>query len=190
MITAGVDEAGCGPLAGPVYAAAVILAPTRPIAGLGDSKTLTAPRRAALYDEILAHAVAWGVGIASVAEIDELNILRARLLAMQRAIAALSRRPGQILVDGKFCPEFAGRAVAIVKGDVWVPAISAASIVAKVLRDRAMLELDAELPQYGFAEHKGYGTAGHLAALDRHGPSSAHRRSFRPVRERLAAVLS
>lgn len=184
MITAGVDEAGCGPLAGPVYAAAVILGAGGLIPGLNDSKLLSAARRESLYEVIVANAEI-GVGIASVREIDALNILRARLLAMSRAIAALPSAPAQILVDGKYCPDFSGRAVAIVKGDRWVPAISAASIVAKVLRDRAMRELDIEYPQYGFAEHKGYGTAAHLAALDRHGPSGAHRRSFRPVRDRL-----
>ena len=180
---AGVDEAGRGPLAGPVVAAAVVLSPTRTILGLADSKRLTAPRRARLHTEILATALAYGVGIASVEEIDALNILQATLLAMQRAVWALSPPPEEVLVDGLHTPALACRARAIVRGDSSEPAIMAASILAKVTRDALMDELDARHPEFGFGRHRGYGTAAHLVALRVHGPCPAHRRSFRPVRE-------
>ena len=176
-LLAGVDEAGRGPLAGPVVAAAVILDPRQPIAGLADSKKLTARRRERLYDEICAKALCCSIALASVAEIDRLNILQATLLAMQRAVAGL--------VDGNRLPTLGVLAEAIVDGDATVPAISAASILAKVQRDRWCAEVDAQWPQYGFAAHKGYGTAAHLAALRAHGACEHHRRSFAPV----AAVL-
>jgi len=181
----GVDEAGRGPLAGPVYAAAVILNPARPIAGLADSKKLSEKRRTALALEIREHAVAWAIDEASVEEIDSLNILRASLLAMKRAVQALAVRPREVWVDGLHCPDTGLPSRAIVQGDSTVAAISAASILAKTARDEAMLRLHAQYPQYGFDEHKGYGTAAHLAALKAHGASSVHRRSFRPVRELL-----
>ena len=185
-LIAGVDEAGRGPLAGPVVAAAVILDPARPIAGLADSKTLSPLRREQLAMEIRAKARAWALGRAEVVEIDRLNILQASLLAMQRAVAALSIVPEQALVDGNRCPPLACPCRAIVKGDATVPAISAASILAKVARDAEMGELHERYPQYGFAQHKGYPTAAHRDALRRFGPCPEHRRSFAPV----AAVLS
>jgi ribonuclease HII len=181
MLIAGVDEAGRGPLAGPVVAAAVILDPQRPITGLRDSKLLSAPARDRLAAEIRTHALAWAVAQSDVAEIDTLNILQATLLAMRRAVDALSIVPDEALIDGNHCPKLAIRARAIVKGDRTVPAISAASILAKTARDALLVELDARYPGYGFAQHKGYGTAVHLAALERHGPCAAHRRSFAPV---------
>ena len=184
-LLAGVDEAGRGPLAGPVVAAAVILDPRQPIAGLADSKKLTARRRERLYDEICAKALCCSVAQASVAEIDRLNILQATLLAMQRAVAGLRLPPAKVLVDGNRLPTLGVLAEAIVDGDATVPAISAASILAKVHRDRWCAEVDAQWPQYGFAAHKGYGTAAHLAALRAHGACEHHRRSFAPV----AAVL-
>ncbi|QNM98266.1 ribonuclease HII [Chitinimonas koreensis] len=184
----GVDEAGRGPLAGSVFAAAVILDPARPIAGLADSKTLTAARREALALEIRAHALAWSVARASVAEIDTLNILKATMLAMRRAVEGLAQAPAEALIDGnRVPPGLACRARAIVKGDALEPAISAASILAKVGRDAELVELDLLHPGYGFAVHKGYPTPAHLAALDRLGPCAEHRTSFAPVRERLAA---
>lgn len=179
---AGVDEAGRGPLAGPVAAAAVILDPARPILGLKDSKQLSAAQREMLADEVKAHALAWAVAWADHHEIDELNILQASLLAMSRAVAALSLAPVLVLVDGNRCPALPYPVSAILKGDSKVPAISAASILAKVERDAAMLRLDAQYPGYGFAEHKGYPTAAHLAALERQGVSAVHRRSYAPVR--------
>lgn len=185
-LIAGVDEVGRGPLAGPVVAAAVILDPARPIAGLADSKTLSPLRREQLATEIRAKARAWALGRAEVAEIDRLNILQASLLAMQRAIAALSIVPEQALVDGNRCPPLACPCRAIVKGDATVPAISAASILAKVARDAEMGELHERYPRYGFAQHKGYPTAAHRDALRRFGPCPEHRRSFAPV----AAALS
>lgn len=185
-LIAGVDEVGRGPLAGPVVAAAVILDPARPIAGLADSKTLSPLRREQLATEIRAKALAWALGRAEVAEIDRLNILQASLLAMQRAIAALSIVPEQALVDGNRCPLLACPCRAIVKGDATVPAISAASILAKVARDAEMGELHERYPRYGFAQHKGYPTAAHRDALRRFGPCPEHRRSFAPV----AAALS
>ncbi len=180
-LIAGVDEAGRGPLAGPVVAAAVILDPARPIKGLADSKALTEKQRRRLFDEIRVHALAWSVARATVTEIDQINILQASLLAMQRAVARLSIAPQYALVDGNICPSFACDARAIIKGDQTEPAISAASIVAKVLRDRLMLLLDKKYPHYGFARHKGYGTAQHVQALRLHGASRVHRRSFAPV---------
>jgi ribonuclease HII len=182
LLIAGVDEAGRGPLAGPVIAAAVILDPNRPIAGLNDSKKLTEKRRNALFEEIRQHALVWAVARATVAEIDSINILRASLLAMQRAVSQLRIKPDKVLVDGNFCPEFGCPAEAIIKGDEKEPAISAASIVAKVLRDRLMLMLDKRYPQYAFASHKGYGTALHTEMLKKYGASRVHRRSFAPVR--------
>ena len=180
-LLAGVDEAGRGPLAGPVVAAAVILDPRQPIAGLADSKKLTARRRERLYDEICAKALCCSIALASVAEIDRLNILQATLLAMQRAVAGLRLPPAKVLVDGNRLPTLGVLAEAIVDGDATVPAISAASILAKVQRDRWCAEVDVEWPQYGFAAHKGYGTAAHLAALQALGPCALHRRSFAPV---------
>ncbi len=185
-LVAGVDEAGRGPLAGPVVAAAVILDPRQPIAGLADSKKLTARRRERLFDAIRAKALCCAVAEASVEEIDRLNILQATLLAMQRAVAGLRLPPAKVLVDGNRLPRLAMRAEAVVGGDARVAAISAASILAKVTRDRWCAEVDAQWPQYGFAAHKGYGTAAHLAALQAHGPCALHRRSFAPVAAALA----
>ncbi len=179
---AGVDEAGRGPLAGPVMAAAVILDDAQPIEGLADSKVLSAPRREQLAIAIRARAVAWCVASASVEEIDQLNILRATLLAMRRAVCGLTPGAELALVDGNQRPQLDCPLHTIVRGDALVPAISAASILAKVARDQYMQELDASYPEYGFAGHKGYPTAAHLAALHRHGASPAHRRSFSPVR--------
>ena len=178
---AGVDEAGRGPLAGPVYAAAVILDPAKPIAGLADSKKLSAKRREALFDLIQCNAKAWAIASASVEEIDTINILQASLLAMQRAVEGLATQPDKIIVDGLHCPRVSMPARAIVKGDSKEPAISAASILAKVARDREMQTLHEKYPCYGFDAHKGYGTAVHMAALQVHGVSSAHRRSYAPV---------
>ncbi len=185
-LVAGVDEAGRGPLAGPVVAAAVILDPRQPIAGLADSKKLTARRRERLFDAIRAKALCCAVAEASVEEIDRLNILQATLLAMQRAVAGLRLPPAKVLVDGNRLPRLAMRAEAVVGGDARVAASSAASILAKVTRDRWCVEVDAQWPQYGFAAHKGYGTAAHLAALQAHGPCALHRRSFAPVAAALA----
>ena len=179
---AGVDEAGRGPLAGAVFAAAVILDPRHPLEGLDDSKKLTAPRREALAHEIRARAVAWSVAQASVEEIDQFNILQASLLAMRRAVAALASRPALVLVDGNRCPQWEHASVAIVGGDAIAPPIMAASVLAKVARDASMVRLEQEFPGYGFAVHKGYPTAAHVAALQRLGPCAAHRHSFAPVR--------
>jgi ribonuclease HII len=181
VLIAGVDEAGRGPLAGPVHAAAVILDPARPIAGLRDSKLLSAARRERLAVEIRASALAWAVASADVAEIDSLNILQATLVAMRRAVDALAPAPTEAWIDGNQVPRLACPARAIVKGDRDVAAISAASILAKTARDAVLLELHMLYPLYGFAQNKGYGTPEHLAALDRHGPCPAHRRSFAPV---------
>lgn len=178
----GVDEAGRGPLAGPVYAAAVILGSRHGIAGLADSKMLTAARRDQLAVKIKQRAVAWAVASATVEEIDELNILQATLLAMRRAVEALEKAPSEVLVDGLHCPRVAIPARAIVDGDALVPAISAASILAKTARDALMVALHEQFPEYGFDRHKGYGTAEHLAALRRHGACTIHRQSFAPVR--------
>ena len=180
-LLAGVDEAGRGPLAGPVVAAAVILDDLNPIAGLADSKKLTARRRERLYDEILAKALCCCIAEASVQEIDQLNILQATMLAMQRAVAGLRLKPVKVLVDGNRLPVLDVRAEAVVQGDALVPAISAASILAKVHRDRLCQDLHAQYPVYGFDRHKGYGTAEHLNALTEHGPSPSHRMSFAPV---------
>ena len=180
-VVAGVDEAGRGPLAGPVVAAAVILGIEVPV-GLGDSKQKTERQRGQLYNAVLSMASAVGVGVANVVEIERLNILQATLIAMRRAVENLPCRPDRILVDGKHCPEVTCRATAIVGGDARIPSISAASIVAKVTRDRMMVELDELYPEYGFARHKGYPTAAHLRALERCGVSVVHRRTFAPVR--------
>ena len=186
-ITAGVDEAGRGPLAGDVVAAAVILDPARPIAGLRDSKRLTAQRREQLAVSIRAQSVAFALGRASVAEIDALNILQASLLAMCRAVEALHVQPGYVLVDGNRLPRWPYRAQAVIGGDDRVPAIAAASILAKVQRDAELAALDRDYPGYGFAVHKGYPTAAHLAALSALGVTPVHRRSFAPVKKLLAA---
>jgi len=179
----GVDEAGRGPLAGPVYAAAVLLNPDEPIAGLADSKTLSAAKRTKLAEEIRRRALAWSIAHASVEEIDTLNILRATLLAMQRACLALPARITLAQIDGTHAPRDLPFAVAtVVKGDATVPAIAAASILAKTARDAWCLQLHAEYPHYAFDQHKGYGTALHLARLLEYGPCPAHRRSFAPVR--------
>jgi len=180
-IIAGVDEAGRGPLAGPVIAAAVILSPDFVISGLMDSKKLTEKKREELFELIYAHALSVGVGRASVEEIDQINILQASLLAMRRAVDNLSQMPTLALIDGNICPKLLCKAKAIVRGDQTEPAISAASIIAKVIRDREMCELDQQFPEYGFAQHKGYGTKKHLAALKQYGASVIHRRSFAPV---------
>jgi ribonuclease HII len=185
-LIAGVDEAGRGPLAGPVVAAAVILDDLQPIKGLADSKVLTARRREKLFDEIRAKALCCSIAQASVGEIEQLNILQATLLAMRRAVEGLRLKPALVLVDGNRLPALAMRAQAIVRGDALVPAISAASIVAKVQRDRWCAELDLQYPQYGFAQHKGYGTAAHLAALREHGACPQHRKTFAPVTAVLA----
>lgn len=187
-LIAGVDEAGRGPLAGPVVAAAVILDDLKPIKGLADSKQLTARRRERLYDEIRAKALCCSIAEASVEEIDRLNILQATMLAMQRAVAGLRLKPAKVLVDGNRLPPLDVLAEAIVSGDALVPAISAASILAKVTRDRQLEALDQRHPAYGFARHKGYGTAQHLQALQQFGPLPEHRRSFAPVARALAAT--
>lgn len=180
-LTAGVDEAGRGPLAGPVVAAAVILDELRPVAGLADSKALSPARREALFDQIRASALCFAIAEASVEEIDRLNILQATLLAMQRAVAGLRLRPGLVLVDGNRLPVLDCTAEAVVGGDALVQSISAASILAKVHRDRWCVQVHEHYPQYGFAGHKGYGTAEHLEALRTHGACPLHRRSFAPV---------
>ncbi|NJD25505.1 MAG: ribonuclease HII [Betaproteobacteria bacterium] len=180
-LVCGVDEAGRGPLAGPVVAAAVILDPARAITGLDDSKKLSEKRRDALAAAIRAQALAWAVAEADVAEIDRLNILQATLLAMQRAVAGLAVRPERALVDGNRCPRLDIPVEAVVKGDGKIAAIAAASILAKTVRDAGMRALDAAYPQYGFARHMGYPTAAHCRALQEHGPTPAHRRSFGPV---------
>ena len=181
----GIDEAGRGPLAGPVVAAAVVLAPDPPIVGLRDSKQLSPAQRERLADAIRERALAWALGRAEPAEIDRYNILGATLLAMRRAFAGLTVQPARALVDGNRCPELPCDCEAVIRGDASVPAISAASILAKVARDAEMLALDADWPGYGFAVHKGYPTRRHLEALARLGPSAVHRRSFGPVRRLL-----
>jgi len=178
----GVDEAGRGPLAGPVFAAAVVLDPRRPITGLRDSKKLSARQRDGLAEEIRAHAVAWSVSSASVEEIDRINILQASLLAMRRAIEALSVTPRLALIDGNRCPRMPMRTEAVVRGDATVAQISAASILAKTERDAFMLTLHEQHPGYAFDRHMGYPTALHLERLREHGPSPVHRRTFAPVR--------
>jgi ribonuclease HII len=182
---AGVDEAGRGPLAGPVIAAAVILDPEHPVAGLRDSKKLTETRRAALFDEITGKALAWAVGRAEVEEIDSINILQATLLAMRRAVEQLVPAADAVLVDGNQCPQLACPVRAIIRGDDKVAAISAASIIAKVSRDREMAELDSLYPGYGLARHKGYPSRMHLEALQRLGVTPVHRRTYAPVRRLL-----
>jgi len=177
----GIDEAGRGPLAGPVVAAAVILDPSRPLPGIDDSKKLSAVKRERLAPLIREQALCWAVAEASVEEIDRLNILQATLLAMQRAVAALSLRPERALVDGNRCPRLDIPVTAIVKGDGQIASIAAASILAKTVRDAGMRVLHRDYPRYGFDRHMGYPTAAHFAALKQHGPSPAHRRSFGPV---------
>lgn len=184
LFTAGVDEAGRGPLAGPVFAAAVILDPARPITGLADSKALSAARREHLANEIRKHAIAWCVAQASVEEIDRINILHAAMLAMQRACLGLSVQPKMALIDGnRIPPGLPCQAQAIIKGDAKVQSISAASILAKTARDNDCLVLHQQYPQYAFDQHKGYGTALHLEQLRLHGPSPAHRRNFSPIKQ-------
>ena len=182
-LLAGVDEAGRGPLMGPVVAAAVILDELNPIKGLADSKVLTAQRRAKLYDEIRAKALCSSIALATAEEIDSINILQATMLAMRRAVEGLRLKPIKVLVDGNRLPTLVIVSEAIVKGDALVPSISAASILAKVYRDRWCEEFHEQYPQYGFAGHKGYSTAEHLAALREHGACPQHRRSFAPVQE-------
>lgn len=181
LLIAGVDEVGRGPLVGAVVTAAVILDPNQPIDGLNDSKKLSEKKRIALAEEIKAKALCWSLGRAEPSEIDELNILHATMLAMQRAVAGLTQTPELVLIDGNRCPQLAMPARAIVGGDGLEPAISAASILAKVARDEEMAELDRQYPQYGFAQHKGYPTKQHLERLALHGPIAPYRRSFKPV---------
>jgi ribonuclease HII len=185
----GVDEAGRGPLAGAVFAAAVVLDPKRPIRGLADSKVLPAPVREKLAERIRSRAIAWAVASASVEEIDSINILRASLLAMRRAVEALGMEPEEVCVDGLHTPDIAFKCRAIVRGDSLVRAISAASILAKTARDAEMTRLDERYPGYGFANHKGYSTPEHLAALKMFGPCEIHRRTFEPVHILLQADL-
>ena len=184
-IICGVDEAGRGPLAGKVYAAAVILDASKPISKLADSKTLTPKVRDALYLEITAKALAYAIAYADVHEIDQINILQATLLAMQRAVNGLTITPSLVLIDGTHKPYLDIEMQAIIKGDSLIKEISAASILAKVVRDREMIELDAVYPEYGFAKHKGYGTKEHIAALKKYGALPIHRRSFKPVCDNL-----
>jgi len=188
----GVDEAGRGPLVGAVVAGAVVLDPSKPIAGLKDSKKLTPARRDFLYEQIIEKAKAWGVGQASPTEIDDINILQATMLAMRRAVEDLASRlgawPDKALIDGNRCPELPIPSEAIIKGDAKEPAISAASIIAKVTRDRQMKILDALHPQYGFAQHMGYPTEAHFAALKEFGACDEHRKSFSPVRKVLEGI--
>jgi ribonuclease HII len=189
----GVDEAGRGPLVGSVVAGAVVLDPSNPIEGLKDSKKLTPARREFLYEQIIEKAKAWGIGEASPAEIDDINILQATMLAMRRAIEDLTSRlgawPNKALIDGNRCPELPIPAEAIIKGDAKEPAISAASIIAKVTRDRQMQILHAQHPQYGFGQHMGYPTEAHFAALKQYGACAEHRRSFSPVRKVLESMV-
>lgn len=187
-LVAGVDEVGRGPLVGAVVTAAVILDPERPIFGLNDSKKLSEKRRVTLYHEIKEKALAWSLGRAEPHEIDELNILHATMLAMQRAVAGLAISPEFVLIDGNRCPQLPMPSLAVVKGDSRVAEISAASILAKVTRDAEMAALDLIFPQYGFAQHKGYPTAFHLEKLAEHGATEHHRRSFAPVKRALGLV--
>lgn len=184
-LLAGVDEVGRGPLVGPVVAAAVILDPNNPIEGLADSKKLSEKKREALYDEIHDKAIACSISRASVEEIDQINILHASMLAMKRAVESLLVKPEYVLVDGNRCPQLDIPHEAVVKGDARVASIAAASIIAKVSRDREMKELDKEFPEYGFAQHKGYPTKTHFEVLQRLGVNAYYRRSFKPVRELL-----
>jgi ribonuclease HII len=185
IIECGCDEAGRGAGAAEVYAGAVILDPQRPIAGLADSKKLTARRREALSDEIKEKALSWCIAKASLEEIEKINILHASMLAMKRAVEGLHVRPGKVLVDGNYLPKLEMPAEAIIKGDDKVPAISAASILAKVARDRAMVEYDQQYPEYGFSVHKGYFTKDHMQALRQFGPCPIHRKTYGPIRELL-----
>ncbi|GMQ45689.1 ribonuclease HII [Vibrio sp. 10N] len=182
---AGVDEVGRGPLVGDVVTAAVILDPNNPIEGLNDSKKLSEKKRLALYPEIKQKALAWAVGRCSPEEIDELNILQATMVAMQRAVAGLKVQPDMVLIDGNRTPELPMGAQAVVKGDLRVAEISAASIIAKVVRDQEMEELDALHPEFGFAKHKGYPTKAHFEAIEQHGVIAQHRKSFKPVKRAL-----
>lgn len=184
-LVAGVDEVGRGPLAGDVVAAAVILDPSRPIEGLTDSKKLTEKKRDLLFDQIKERALFWSLGRASAEEIDDINILQASLLAMKRAVEGLATPPQHALVDGNRCPDLACTSEAIVKGDLTEPCISAASIIAKVTRDREMEALDKQYPGYGLAKHKGYPTKAHMEALKELGPTEIHRKSFGPVKKLL-----
>ncbi|ELU9051514.1 ribonuclease HII [Vibrio parahaemolyticus] len=185
QLIAGVDEVGRGPLVGDVVTAAVILDPNNPIEGLNDSKKLSEKKRLALLPEIKEKALAWAVGRCSPEEIDELNILQATMVAMQRAIAGLKVQPDLVLIDGNRCPELSMDSQAVVKGDLRVAEISAASIIAKVVRDQEMEELDKQYPQFGFAKHKGYPTKAHFEAIEQHGVISEHRKSFKPVKKAL-----
>ncbi|EHK1074457.1 ribonuclease HII [Vibrio parahaemolyticus] len=185
QLIAGVDEVGRGPLVGDVVTAAVILDPNNPIEGLNDSKKLSEKKRLALLPEIKEKALAWAVGRCSPEEIDELNILQATMVAMQRAIAGLKVQPDLVLIDGNRCPELPMDSHAVVKGDLRVAEISAASIIAKVVRDHEMEELDKQYPQFGFAKHKGYPTKAHFEAIEQHGVISEHRKSFKPVKKAL-----
>lgn len=184
-LIAGVDEVGRGPLVGDVVTAAVILDPNNPIEGLNDSKKLSEKKRLALYPEIKQKALAWAVGRCSPEEIDELNILQATMVAMQRAVAGLKVQPDMVLIDGNRTPELPMDAAAVVKGDLRVAEISAASIIAKVVRDQEMEELDALHPEFGFAKHKGYPTKAHFEAIEQHGVIAQHRKSFKPVKRAL-----
>lgn len=188
QLIAGVDEVGRGPLVGDVVTAAVILDPNNPIEGLNDSKKLSEKKRLALLPEIKEKALAWAVGRCSPEEIDELNILQATMVAMQRAIAGLHVQPELVLIDGNRCPELSMDAHAVVKGDLRVAEISAASILAKVVRDTEMEELDKQYPQFGFAKHKGYPTKAHFEAIEQHGVIDEHRKSFKPVKKALGIV--
>lgn len=190
QLVAGVDEVGRGPLCGAVVTAAVILDPLRPIEGLNDSKKLTEARREELFPIIQERALAWCIARAEVEEIDQLNILHATMLAMQRAVAGLSVRPDRVLVDGNRCPALPIPSEPVIKGDARVPAIAAASILAKVARDREMCELDLVYPGYGLASHKGYATPFHLQALAELGATIIHRRSFAPVRQALGLKVA
>ncbi|EHR6922808.1 ribonuclease HII [Vibrio parahaemolyticus 49] len=185
QLIAGVDEVGRGPLVGDVVTAAVILDANNPIEGLNDSKKLSEKKRLALLPEIKEKALAWAVGRCSPEEIDELNILQATMVAMQRAIAGLKVQPDLALIDGNRCPELPMDSQAVVKGDLRVAEISAASIIAKVVRDQEMEELDKQYPQFGFAKHKGYPTKAHFEAIEQHGVISEHRKSFKPVKKAL-----
>jgi len=187
---AGIDEAGRGPLAGPVVAAAVILHPEQPIYGLNDSKKLSAKKRQQLSDEIKIKALAWGLGHANAAEIDRINIHQATLIAMQRAYLAMQVEAQHVMVDGLYCPEISVACTAIVKGDEKVAAISAASILAKVARDDEMQQHHQLMPEYGFDRHKGYPTAKHIAALQQYGPSELHRKSYKPVKQAMELHVS
>lgn len=187
-LIAGVDEVGRGPLVGDVVTAAVILDPANPIEGLNDSKKLSEKKREYFFEIIKEKALAYSIGRCSAAEIDEFNILQATMKAMQRAVAGLAIQPQFVLIDGNRCPALAMPSQAVVKGDSLVAEISAASILAKVTRDREMVILDQEFPQYGFAKHKGYPTAQHLEALQLHGPLPSHRRSFKPVKLALGLI--